>query len=232
MKKLPPVKQAAASSARRQWLQQWLHEWTVDLALRGDGEEPPPDAVGRPPEAGPSAAPGQVRLLFPCTGPEGARLCYLAVLREVRPGHFLAAPFGRFSVPATPGEWRTPRAEAPLRVLELWNARVLSGAALAASWTVDELLPREREDALAVYQAWYARQAPPGEPDIRTGPPLIHPLDPRHEYMEEECAWMDGVAARFFSRAEKASAFPASAPDELPLAAEPRKPYRARRRKK
>ncbi|MBP7831242.1 MAG: hypothetical protein KA248_15140 [Kiritimatiellae bacterium] len=231
MKKLPCIKAVAPETERTRRLRQWLRERSVDLALRDDPEEAEPAAPGAFLEAGPPAAAGQVRLMHPQAEATSARLCYLAVLREARPGLFLAAPFSRFSVPALPGEWRTPRSESPLRVLCLWNARLLPAASLGRSWFVDELPGPEASEALAVFDALKGGAAMSAGGADRTGPPVIHPLDPRHEYRDEERAWMDGVAASFFEQAGAGGEFPAVQPDELPLAAEPRKPYKMPGRK-
>lgn len=231
MKKLPCIKSVVPETERARQVRQWLRERSVDLALRDDPEEAEPAAPGMSLEVGPHVAAGQVRLMHPQAEATSARLCYLAVLREARPGLFLAAPFGRFSVPALPGEWRTPRRESPLRVLCLWNARLLPAASLERSWFVDQMPEPEISEALAVVDALKGGAAMSAGASNRTGPPVIHPLDPRHDYRDEERAWMDGVAASFFEQTDLAGEFPAVQPDDLPLAAEPRKPYKMPGRK-
>lgn len=231
MKKLPCIKAVVPETERARQLRQWLRDRSVDLALLDDSEDAEPAVAGTPLEAGPPVAAGQVRLMHPQAEATSARLCYLAVLREARPGLFLAAPFARFPVPALPGEWRTPRSESPLRVLCLWNARLLPAASLERSWFVDEMPEIEVSEALAVFDALKGGAAMAAGASSRTGPPVIHPLDPRHEYQDEERAWMDGVAASFFEQTGADGEFPAVQSDELPLAAEPRKPYKMPGRK-
>ena len=232
MKKLPPLSVPLQPASPAQQLLQWMREWSVDLALREESGDVSAESRPVPSAVDPAPAPGQVRLLFPLAGGSQFRLCYLGVLREVRVGRFLVAPFGRFSVPATPGEWRSPRAEPPLRVLCLWNARVMSGVKLSQSWLIDSLTDKEIADACDVYESFKGRGPVPADRSVMTGPPLCHPLDPRHDYMDEERAWMDAVASPFLSGAQNTMEFPETSPETLPLAAEPGKPYRTPRKKK
>ena len=102
MKKLPCIKAVVPETERARQLRQWLRDRSVDLALLDDSEDAEPAVAGTPLEAGPPVAAGQVRLMHPQAEATSARLCYLAVLREARPGLFLAAPFARFPVPALP----------------------------------------------------------------------------------------------------------------------------------
>ncbi|MBU1693648.1 MAG: hypothetical protein KJ726_06500 [Verrucomicrobia bacterium] len=232
MKKLPPIRSPVQPARPEQQLLQWMREWTVDLALREEPEALSAEDRAVPEAEPPGLAPGQVRLLFPLSGGSRSRLCYLAVLQEVRPGYFLAAPFGRFSTPATPGEWRSPRTEPPLRIVCLWNARVMPGALLSQSWLVDELTDGEQAHARSVYEACKGRRPVPAELAAVVGPPLCHPLDPRHDYMDEERAWMDAVISSSLHGAQGHLTFPAVSHESLPLAAEPGKPYRTPGKKK
>ncbi|MBN1557541.1 MAG: hypothetical protein JW951_05280, partial [Lentisphaerae bacterium] len=79
-------------------------------------------------------------------------------------------------------EWRTGRTAPCLSVLCLWNTRSLPASLLRQSWTAGRLTPAEQRAARAVL----AGGPLPRALAARTGPPLVHPLDPRHEYRESE----------------------------------------------
>lgn len=204
----------------------------MDLALREDGEEVALDSARPSDQIESVPAVGQVRLLFPGVAGYPVRLRYLAILRETYPGQFLAAPFSRFSVPANPGEWRTSRAELPLRVLCLWNACRWKAEALAASWLVDSFAAEELAQALEVFEAFRDRSPPKKEWSGSVGPPLYHPLDPRHEYMEEEREWIERLFLTGRPRASREWVFPDHEGTRLPLAAERPGKYRPSRRNK
>ena len=71
-------------------------------------------------------------------------------------------------------------------------------AVLERGWLVGQLGAQDLK-VLADFASGRRAELPPA----RRGPPIVHPLDPRREYIEEErCLWLD------FQRAE------ASAPEE------------------
>lgn len=199
MRKLSDIQISKVSESRKRHLSNWLHEWEIDSALRSIED----DAVSEGPQRGEvfQAAAGkgavveieQIRLLYPDCRATWQRPLYLALLRRVGKNSFLAAPFSRFDNPALPGEWCTGREESQLRVLCLWNAAEFQSARLESGWQVDVLSRDEMSDALMVYDAECGRVALPENLRDDTGPPLIHPQDPRWEYREEELEFMESV---------------------------------------
>jgi hypothetical protein len=151
------------------------------------------------------------------------------VLERSSSDAWLIAPFGRFSEPAVPGEWRTGRRSAALRVLCLWNAHDLPEAICSQSWVVDRLSEQKRTTALAVRQFQLEGRSLRAVELRHVGPPLLHPLDPRHEYLEQEEGWM--TVLRRFVPADVVMYSPSKDSDRtsLPLAAEERVKYRTRR---
>jgi hypothetical protein len=180
-------------SRQRRDLARWLAEWRLDRRLR-DAPRPEPDlqdGAGKAPAAnaliGALQPPvvGEIRLLFPVAGAPDTGPLYGAVLARRGPD-VLWAPFGRFSVPATPGEWRTGLRTPPVRVLCLWNSRWLAAAVLRLSWRAGRFDPARVAAALEVLERYRsgATSGTTGPGDV--GPPVRHPLDPRHEYQLEE----------------------------------------------
>lgn len=227
MSRWTPIKVKPGAPDQRDRLARWLDEWALDRRLRADDAMEPDffETALRPePKAGEDIRPGDIRLLYPGREMNDSPV-YVAVT-EAAGDLYLVIPFGRFAEPATPEEWRTERDAGPLRVLCLWNARVLSAAALARSWRVDGLTANE-EEGIRILNEWMEseRPLPPGLAHA-VGPPLVHPLDPRHDYVEEETGRLDRALGKE-SGADR-SGYPAlDALDEsaLLLAAESREVY-------
>jgi hypothetical protein len=191
---------AGPPDARLRILAEWLREWTLDRALR--------EAVGTADAAGPAPAAravsisyadvpavADIRLLHPDVSPSADRPVHMALLDRAASGFWLAAPFGRFSNPASAGEWKTGRRTAALRVLCLWNARWMPPGAALRSWRAGRLTARERASALRVLQSWREGAPPDAHLLARTGLPVVHPDDPRRVYEDEETRMMDEAAA-------------------------------------
>ena len=250
------MKPGANNERHSRHLARWLAEWKLDGLLRladADGSpaaSSPPAEQGRPippaplPPAEVSDEPdvGEIRLLYPLPGTEAAqRPIYVAVLGKKADGSFLIAPFGRFSLPAVPGEWRTRIRPPPLRVLCVWNARTIPAAAAALSWRAGRLQPGKVRQALELHDHLRSGAALASISDRDIGPPLRHPLDPRLQYQAEEADAIEGfltAAESWLNRAPLARPQPPVtydiAPSEWKLAAESRAPYgkRPRRRRK
>lgn len=193
---------------QRRKLSLWLEEWRIDRTLAAvthDTAQPLPESgVSEAGGAGTEStgqvdgrqtppAVGQIRLLPPVqvTGAQD-RPVYVLVLEDAGAGAWRVVPFSRFANPAIPGEWMTGLRGLPLRVLCLWNARIVAQAVLAASW-ISRTLPAGQVGRAQA--AW--RDFSEGCSTDRTaltrgfGPPLEHPLDPRHEYIQEERGLLD-----------------------------------------
>ncbi len=252
--KLPRITITPPPEQQRERLARWLKEWEAEKILRAESEKmnftaSAPSATGGVNTAirtglNMTSKPGrlrQVRLLRRTAGVEpGYRPVYVAVLEKVRKDSFLVAPFGRFAEPAVPGEWLTGLKALPLRVLCLWNSRVVETDVLGQSWLAGRISPEKVQRALEVCR--FIRSGTPrvSVQDKELGPPLRHPLDPRLEYQAEEAAVLDET----LMAAEKVVRVQVPAPDrgpvtyeiapsEMRLAAEPRAKYgRSRRRGK
>ncbi len=175
--------------AERNKLSAWLDEWrlhqamgSADEASAPAGAEPMPGGCDRPVGATLPQRPyrsglraGDILLLKPVTPLTRLRPIYVAVLQsEGSSEWWRVAPFGRLALPATPDEVETGLKAPPLRVLCLWNGHVVPAPRLLLwAWLVRRMTKAER---LAAFKAGEARR----------GPRLVHPLDPRHTYLDEE----------------------------------------------
>ncbi len=194
---------AAERRRNRRRLSDWLAEWNVEQALsRADSEgvfqaEPiSPESLRSEPDGLPPEF-GQVRLFFPDSVMTASRPAYVLVLDEVSPGMWGMIPFGRFSVPAVPGEWRTGLRALPLRVLCPWNARRVTAERLIRSWVARRIDSGRCTAALRMTLACHMPIDGSGSRpafsdggglahETSLGPPLLHPLDPRRRYLAEE----------------------------------------------
>jgi hypothetical protein len=120
----------------------------------------------------------------------------VAILQEETDNRLLLAPYGRFSEPAIPGELLTGRTAPPLRVICPWNFLVTNRLRLEHSWLVSDMADTETAEALSVLAHTVDGIALPAALTERVGPPLRHPLDPRHDYIEEERTWTDQIGSR------------------------------------
>jgi len=156
----------------------WLVEWELEGILAEGEEAEAASADASIPLYTEAVKPGDIRLLIPRMGDDPLGPLYCLVLadpacEEVR--HWI--PFGRFSEPAVPEEWKSGWPETPLQVLCFWLARPLSVFESPASWPTRRL---SGQQLLEVNAAWRAGPTP------QHGPPLRHPADPRHRYLMEE----------------------------------------------
>jgi hypothetical protein len=193
---------------QRRALSRWLEEWMVHMTLAVcPVVDRVPETSGR--EAGVAMggegtglggkteehflSVGQIRLLRPGGKVlEQMRPVYVVLLKREKDAAWLVAPFGRFSNPAVRGEWLTGIRAAPLRVLCLWNARIVAEeTVLRAAWLCSMLTADQFARGMEVWR--HIREGAPLEhvPARRVGPPLLHPLDPRHGYLQEECELLD-----------------------------------------
>ncbi len=201
-----------------QRVRDWLVEWDAFLALEAGAEGetgPPPGAVEGPGDPAAPAA-GQIRLLPPSLSPDAPR--YAAVAEGREDGSFRVFPFGRLGVPAFPGERGLDRPW-PLAVICLWNPIRLPAKTLAAGWFVGELTPEERK--------WLEGGDAEGSAadNANEGPPLRHPLDPRHDYIELEREFSEAVQRAAGGRGGGTICYPEAGAHELPMAAEERERY-------
>lgn len=179
---------------------------------------------------------GDIVLLPPETATTRRRPVYVGLVGELEPADeengapgvegasWLVIPFGRLPLPAVPGELVTRRQAASLRVLCVWNCALAAAARLARGWLVGRLTARELDLARRVRDL-APDSVPPAALARRVGPPLIHPLDPRHVYLDEErLLWFEtpatGAAQAMLSSGlltTSDTATPRAAEDQAPL---------------
>ncbi len=181
----------------RHQLTEWMAEYQLDRQLR----EPVPQAPGasscsqtRNPVC-PAPAPGQIRLLSPRTVslPAVERPVYVLLMPAVSADALALIPFSRYPIPATPREWRTRFYQPPLRVLCLWNQHVCDRADFHAGWFIKTITQKQQAEVARVLQMLNDLQTYASR---RFGPPLQHPLDPRHVYLQEERTLLSDLCMR------------------------------------
>ena len=185
----------------RRQLAAWLYEWESDQRLRAVWE-----AVSTPPSDFSASVPGCISgprikpkpgliVLLPPLGDLGPaeRPFYVLILEEQVSGAVLAAPFSRFPVPSEPGEWQTGLRAGPLRVLCLWNTRVFPRFLVEAGYQSGQLSQQKLAQAFEVYRILYEEGSFRSVSHRAVGPPLRHPLDPRHAYKHEESEALDAI---------------------------------------
>ena len=238
MTKLPDARIIHSSVDRKQILARWLHDWRIDRILREDdateSAQESYDSIAGQEKMGPlyDSKPvrvGQIRLFHPFSKETNERPRYVAVLKENDDGSWLVAPFSRFSEPAVPGEWKTGRKTAVLCILCIWNARLLSGSMLVRSWVVDRMPAPKIDHAIAIHRFLAEGKELSQSIANLIGPPLVHPLDPRIEYLEEEREWFSTLSARrpLGKRIDYPYIVSEGEDRSLPLAAEERGKYRS-----
>lgn len=207
MPKLPSIHLVEAPAWQRDRLRSWIEEWTLDLALRGALGEPANDLLAPVKTMFPDPALDlvrpydeqvevhQIRLLGPTVAPDSDRPICVAILGDTPDKLFLTAPFSRFGIPATPGEWLTGRDTRALRVLSIWNTRLFDSNYLRESWLIGELTEAESAAAWEVFGFQMAAQPLPSTLASQVGPPVVHPRDPRLRYQAEEAALFAAIGA-------------------------------------
>ena len=182
-------------------------------ALRApDGQERPSSGRGDTPTA------GQIWLLPEGLSPHGPR--YAAVVETSADSHQVSlVPFGLLAVPAIPGELGIDRGW-PLAVLCPWNRFTIPSEALTAGWLVDSLSPAEEQAVRRVAGLVPDDGGDGAESAIYSGPPLRHPLDPRHEYMDLEREFTESIQAAARQNHPLIYPYPTRPAGDLPLAAE------------
>lgn len=119
---------------------------------------------------------------------------YVVLVARRDGGAWLCAPFSRFSSPATDGEFLTRKDADAVSVLQAWNAGTVASETLSRGWMVGRLCAAD----LRAVASRILRGAP--LPEDRRGARLAHPLDPRHDYVEEEKSlWFGLSPARVFA---------------------------------
>ena len=252
MSRLIQKGKSADVDRQRRELAQWLYEWQLDQAMAANPERDAPTGgvfascnaasprvAASPRHRGRRVAlqVGDVRLLSPVVESTWLRPVYVLLLAQGGDGFWLVAPFGRFGVPAVPGEWRTGSRSLHARVLCCWQVRRIEPALLADAWRVMRFPKAKLTTALRVAAACCDRseldtQALP-IPWAALGPPLRHPADPRRDYLAQESDRLDDLGSRLPMRStfafdgqldggRESLRYPTPSHDDLLMAAEKR----------
>lgn len=205
------ISEALLCRQRRQ-LAAWLAEWHLEQTLRnatspghqasgwesGEAGALSRMATGQPcSPVGTDSAVGQIRLMMPDHTITRAQPLHVLILAPWSRDEWLATPFGILGTPAIPGEWRTGLRALPVRVLCVWNTRRVARDRMERSWHGRDIDSRRLDIArrlaaelfswpVAVRQRLTAGTAASVIPPHVLGPPLVHPCDPRRQYLDAE----------------------------------------------
>lgn len=172
---------------QREKLAIWLKEWQLEKSLPTEPVIPPSNATTDLAIGMTEINNGDIILLPPVGETTANRPVYVAVIDNASYETWTCVPFSRFSTPATDGEMSTGREFKPLKVICAWNSGKITGEILRKGWLVGHLAETDVK-ILLDYIAGTRTELP----DSRRGPKLVHPLDPRHDYIEEERSlWFD-----------------------------------------
>jgi hypothetical protein len=182
----------------RKQLEIWLQEYAVwkELVDALPAESVAPmhedlwDSGAFPDEPGPEA--GQIRLWPSANGACGP---FYGLLVAPEYSSWGVLPFSPLSSVATHEELRVME-EAPVQVIQGWNLRRIPEGQAKKSWFAGTL-PELEIFRVDLFLTWCGsgEALPPALADY-VGPPLIHPLDPRHEYLDEERERADASLGR------------------------------------
>lgn len=167
-------------------LQAWMEEYLLDQRWNEDSSQ----SIGSVPlsmeEMASSPASGQI-LLWPAQ--ENAPPFY-GMIWSAGYDAWWVFPFSPYATPATPEELRI-REHPPVRVIQGWNVRKTSASELRGAWLVETL---GDEAQLMVERWWLQLQsggADRGGTMAEVGPSLVHPLDPRFTYLDQQRQYVD-----------------------------------------
>ncbi len=177
----------SSREVERRQLAEWLAERALDQKLVDESPLIMSQARLRYDEPVVSPSPGDIYLLRPASSLWGP--VYVLVV-DSDGATWRVIPFSRYATPAVPGEWLSGIDSVPLRVLCGWNARNVA-AAVFLPGVVRKLGAAQGVEVQQLDQ--YVRGVGEVAEDKagRFGPPIIHPADPRYEYLDEERARVD-----------------------------------------
>jgi len=207
----------------------WLAERETDLLF-----EKPPAPQSHPGEflyirRVDAISPGDIYVLQPGKNQAQAQLwtpVYILVMQPAVRNKWLVVPFGRYASAAVPGEWSTGMTAVPLRVLCFWNARSVH-ADVFLPGAAHKLSAKKMQDVQIVYDFVMSGGDLSQSLSKGLGPPLVHPADPRYEYLEEERKRLDDHVERIRNEENSIITFESDSvrPASWLLAAEGRPQY-------
>lgn len=137
---------------------------------------------------------GQIRQLNPELKPSWTRTVIVLLLSvEDSAGRVLAVPFGEFSEPAFDSELSTGLTENGMAVLCVWNAAWVPLGAMKHSWWLMDAFDDLLRDVELMHKLHGKREALTVSLLDRAGLPILHPLDPRHDYLDLEAGLLEDL---------------------------------------
>lgn len=191
----------------RQRFDRWYHQRTFDLQSRDqlDEEIHSEDELAvftelsngllAPWSPLPYVA-GEIRLLDFAIVPEAREPVFVAVIEiDVEVGMVTLVPAAPYLDPATLFEIVLGNPPDGCDVLQVWNLRRLPIAVLEKSWKSGRLDDADLANTLLLAQASLDGIKPPEAILKFCGRPVVHPADPRRDYVEEQGTLLDHLQA-------------------------------------
>ncbi len=230
MKKLEKLKLIPADDKQKERLVRWLYEWNLFLTSTNTDDDVS-DIADTSSEYqnilsnryitpfDENFESGQIRLMSP-----GAdeNMLFIVITSVFTDGTIEFIPFSLLTEPATPDELLSGRKNAVVAVYCLWNFRKVQKDMVGNSWIVDQLTDIEIKRLLQAFNAYKQNGTPPDDLRPETGPPLIHPEDPRRKYKNYE---RQRVNTAISNTSNNIFHYEMNSEQELPKAAEESTPY-------
>lgn len=192
MKNLEKLKLRLLSDKDAERLTRWLYEWNLMQASDNNADNIINHSIGGQLDVLPDGyvanyddniEVGQIRLMAPV---ENETMLFIVVVSIEENKKVSFIPFSPLSEPATPDELLNGRDQAVVSVYCLWNLKKVPATVICNSWIVDMLNSDELEHLLYAINIYESIGCLPDDLLTDTGPPLIHPEDPRREYINIE----------------------------------------------
>jgi len=182
--KLPAHQSIRGLEEHHRQLAAWLAEREIDGLLKDSDDEYGGSVSIRYDRQIGEVVPGDVYVLTPSALNQTP--VYVVVLEKTGdPSRWRVVPFSRYATPAVPGEWATGLRDSPLHVLCFWNVRETSAQCFLPG-AAKKLSPRMLKNIHSVYRLVMFGELADESLTKRLGPPIRHPADPRHEYLDED----------------------------------------------
>ena len=152
-------------------------------------------------------------------------MVFIVVVSIAEDGNIGFVPFGSLTEPAIPDQLLSGHDKAVVRVYCLWNARKIPADIVGNSWIVDTLDEAERDRLLRALATMEYDGCLPDDLLHDAGPDLVHPEDPRREYIHYERLRIDKAISQKYNISDNSILYDPNIKQEFLKAAESTETY-------